>query len=401
MRKTLITSSVFFALFIYGLFLSQYHFSIVKDELETKNAPGLYDYRGTTHVHSDHGLGSGTYAEVIDAAQETHQDFLFFTDLNPFQRDLSPSGYHRQTLVAVAAQYSYLDSRVLLYDVINRHPVETLGQAQVLLVDLLSQSGPDADHDLIVLAHPFKRGYEWSGNYPTGLDGIEVINLKSVWQRAWASSKASFIWSLFMYPFNSQLALVRLYEEPQDEIQLWDRLNAQRKTWGFVGSDASAKTGAPDNLAIKFPSYQVSFGLVSNHVLLRSELTGEYERDRRKIFDALNQGQFYMALDILGNTKGFNTYLLDGDKTFPMGSQVKYAPGLKISAHLPQKPQVPFEVVFLKDGERIMSSDSADTELDIHAPGVYRVQVRVIPTLPLPDGRRWISWIYSNPFFVR
>ncbi len=32
--------------------------------------------------------------------------------------------------------------------------------------------------------------------------------------------------------------------------------------------------------------------------------------------------------------------------------------------------------------------------------GVYRVIARVFPTLTLPDGQRWITWIYSNPFYV-
>jgi hypothetical protein len=37
----------------------------------------------------------------------------------------------------------------------------------------------------------------------------------------------------------------------------------------------------------------------------------------------------------------------------------------------------------------------------ITTPGVYRLEVRVIPLLPLPDAKKWIGWIYTNPFFVK
>ncbi|MCM2283121.1 MAG: hypothetical protein NDI61_14860, partial [Bdellovibrionaceae bacterium] len=265
---------------------------------------------------------------------------------------------------------------------------------------LLSQSGRDANQDLLILAHPFKTGYKWENQFPSGLDGIEVINLKSIWQQAWQHSKASFAWSLLIYPFNSQLAFLRMYAEPRDELRLWDQLNQQQKAIGFAGAEATAKTASLGNAFLKFPSYTVSFNLVTNHVLLTSELTGEPKSDRRKLFEALHSGQFYMSLDILGNPKGFSAYIEDGEKHHPLGSKVKFKPGLRLRVRLPQKPRSPFEIAFIKNGELIASSNSSETDLEIHDRGVYRTIVRVIPTLPLPDGKRWITWIYANPFYV-
>jgi hypothetical protein len=336
----------------------------------------------------------------IDTQNPARLDFLIFTDVNVFNPSQDIEGYHRKLLVMMGGSYSYLDSRILTYDLHSRHQLESLGQTQVLLADLLSQTGPDAAEDLLVLAHPFKSGFSWTGPYPTGLDGLEVINLKSVWQKAWAGSKPSFFWSLLVYPFNAQLALLRLYAEPKDELRLWDQLNTRQKTIGFVGNDASAKTGSIGNFYFRFPAYSVSFGLVSNHVLLRSELTGEPDSDRRKLFDALNTGQFYMSLDLLGNPKGFSAYIEEGEKIYPMGSRVKFKNGMRLKVRLPQKPRAPFETAFLKDGEHVMSSSSRETTYVIQSPGVYRAVVRVIPTFPLPDGKRWVSWIYTNPFFI-
>ena len=399
MRKTLIASFLFFAFFCYGLVLSQSSISALPDQLEPVNHPGYYDYRGVTNTHTNRGYGSGSAQDLIDAAQNIGLDFLFITDLNIFGESTVTEGYHRQLLLLSGAEYSYLESRLFLYDLTKRHKIESIGQAQVLLADLLSQSGPDADQDLIILAHPYKPGFSWSGPYPTGLDGIELINLKSIWQKAWINSKISFLWSVLIYPFNQRLALLRLYDEPQQEINLWDQLLTQQKTVAMVGADATSKAGPVGNFYLRFPSYETSFSLVSNHVLLRSELTGEVDSDRRKILKAFSDGQFYMSLDVLGNPKGFVAYTQDHDRFLPLGSKVKWSKGVKIIAHLPAKPKTPYEIAVFKDGEHIKSFNSVDATFEVPGPGVYRIVVRIFTTLTLPDGYRWISWIYANPFY--
>ncbi|HVK61631.1 MAG TPA: hypothetical protein VM432_08780 [Bdellovibrionales bacterium] len=400
MRKTLIASGLFFLLFFYGLILSQSQFAVISEELEPKNPEMFYDYKGVSNVHTARGLGSGSYEDIIEAALETNLDFIAFTDLNPFVGPPVPEGYHRDLLVIKGAEYSYLDARLLVFDVDNRHSFETLGQTQTLLADLLSQSGPEADKDLILLAHPTKPGYEWSEQFPSGLDGIEVINLKSIWRQAWENSKFSFIWSTMVYPFNSPLALIRLYEEPQTELSMWDSLSLKRHTVGIAGSDATAKTSPVSGEFLRFPSYQTSFSMLSNHVLLRSELTGEAAGDTKKILGALSSGNFYMSLDVLGDPKGFVAYIRDDEKIYPMGSRVKWVKGMKMIVKLPQKPNTPFEAAFLKDGQHVMSSNSVDTEYIINGPGVYRVTVRVFLSLTLPDGNRWYTWLYTNPFYL-
>jgi hypothetical protein len=400
LRKILITSLIFFTLFFYGLILSQLNISAIPEELEPANHPGFYDYRGVTNVHTELGIGGGSSQEVIVAAQEAGLDYIFITDLNVFKRQPNIEGYHRKLLAMTAAEYSYLDSRIITYDPRRRNSVESLGQAQVQLADLLSQSGSDADQDLIIMAHPDRASYSWSATYPSGLDGFEIINLKWIWQHAWDESKGSFLWSALIYPFNSQLALLRLYKEPHDELTLWDRLSSQKPFIGMSGSDATSKAIPYGTIRWKFPSYQTFFSLASNHVLLRSELTGEAESDRRKILSGFSSGQFYMCLDMLGNPKGFAAYLLNGDKISSMGSKAKWTPGMKLVVKLPQKPKVPFEIAFLKDGQHIMSSNSLETKYELHGPGVYRVVVRFVVPLTLLDGHRWISWIYTNPFYV-
>jgi hypothetical protein len=153
---------------------------------------------------------------------------------------------------------------------------------------------------------------------------------------------------------------------------------------------------------VAFPSYTTLFGLVTNHVLLNSELTGQASSDRAKIMAALRQGQFYMSLDTLANPKGFNSFMTTKNgHVISMGSDVEMEDSLELTVDLPHTPTVPFEIIIYRNGERILSASSRTTKLPIRSPGVYRVAVRVNPTLPLPDGRKWIPWIFTNPFYVK
>ncbi len=398
----ILTGAIFFYL-IYGLYIANYDVRVFREDLVAEPPRGYFDYRGVTNVHTNMSSGSGDITRVIEAAQTTGLDFLSITDLNVFDKPSSFAGYHSNLLVMMDGEYSYLNTRLLNIGASTSRHLQGVGRSQVLFADLLSQTKKDNDVGLLILAHPLKPKYGWSGAYPPGLDGIEVINLKSVWQESWTKNKFSFLLSLIVYPFHEQLALLRLFEAPDDELKLWDELNQTRPAIGIAGADADAKLiigGA--NSFLKFPTYETLFSLVRNHVLLRSELTGNAATDFEKLSGALRQGQLYMSLDILGNPKGFNAILKNkrGQVTM-MGGKTEFEEGMTLEVALPQKPDVPFDTVIYKNGERMMTSNSQVTNYFLNGPGVYRVMVRVIPTMPIPDGKKWIPWIYTNPFYVR
>jgi len=386
--------------FSYGLFLSQYQLSILLPELKPDHPVGYFDYKGVTHAHTNLSTGSKMPRQVIKGAQSSKLDFLFFTDLNQFEKSYEIEGYHEKVLVSVAGEYSYLDSRLLFYDREKRHRFDGLGQSQVFFANLSSQN--EKTPDLFWMAHPLKKGHTWAGRYPGSLDGIEIINLKTIWQKAWSKNHFSFFWSFLIFPFSSRLALLRLYENPIEEIALWDKLNQRWPTAGFVGNDTTARAVSLFGHQFLFPSYSASFDFSTNHVLLKSELTGVAEHDRTKIFQALKKGQFYLSLDILADPKGFVAEIISPTTatSYPMGSSLPFSKGLNLVIKLPQQPQVPFEIAAFRNGHHVMSSNSPETSMEIHSPGVYRVVVRVIPTFPLPDGKKWVPWIYSNPFYV-
>lgn len=400
-RILLSLSFVLLAYFCYGLYISQSTITILAPGIKRENPPGLYDYRGAINVQTDLSSGSAHATHVIDEARRAGLDFLILTDINLFEQAESFNGYHDNLLVMSEAEYSFLDSRVM---VVNDEPVRmqrSAGDVNVFLTDLLSQNKRANREALAILAYPFIGGQQtWTGAYPPGLHGLEVLNPKSIGMRAYHRSKLDVLWSFLSYPFNSRYAFLRLFREPNDEILVWDKLSEQREFFGFAGADASSRAVPLANMFVRFPGYQKSLEIVSNHILLNSELTGSFAKDRQKIFAALKQGRFYFAIDLLGDPRGFAATVLDREKTFMMGSRIPFNPGMRLQARLGQEPQEFYEILLYRNGQRELVSNQSELQYEIKAPGTYRIVVRVIPLLPLPDAKKWITWIYSNPFFV-
>ncbi len=386
--------------FVYGFYLSQSNLTVIPANSKRELTTGYYDYRGVTNVRTSLSNGSSTPLEVIDEAKLAGLDFLFLTDINQFGQTTSINGYSGNLLVSEEGEYSFLDSRLLFYDLSTGHKPTDSGEAQVYFTDLLSKKFSEDNETLVVLAHPFRQGPTWTGPYPSGLDGIEILNPKAISADAWNRSKLNVLWSFAIYPFNPRYAFLRLFREPTDEIGLWDQLSQTRPTLGFSGADASARAVPWANALLKFPSYETSFGITHDHVLLNSELTGNYAKDRQKIFTAIQKGHFYMSLDLLGDPQGFIATIDDRDKSHLMGSHVKFNKNLKLKVRLPTEPTDFYEIVLFKNGEREATSNEIELNHSLTGPGVYRVIVRVSPFLPFPEGKKWITWIYTNNFYV-
>lgn len=402
MKNSLILLAAFICFcLIYVTYVSRFELNIFPPTLEAGNPRGYYDYSGVINVHTSQSTGSRTFEEILSQANNSNVDFIVFTDLNQLKLPKELQGYHGRLLVFIDGEFSYLNSRLLLLGSHLSTHIPSIGQLQAQLADRLTQE-PDVKKDgLLVLAHPFKYSYQMNFPHPEGLDGIEIINLRSIWQQSWFNSKFSFLWTLLIYPFHPQWALVRLFEYPEREIDLWDQLNKKRKTLAFAGTDAQGEIKIANNYYFPFPSYSTLFSVVRNHVLLNSELTGDEKSDRQKVFGALESGRSYLSLDMLANPKGFLAQIEDAQgKIYPMGSQLQWQGGQSFVVHLPQKPIVPFDVMIFKDGKKMMISNSKETRYQIPGPGIYRALVRVIPTFPIPDGKKWVPWIFTNSFYL-
>lgn len=383
---------------IYGFYISQIDLTVINPKLRDNINSIYYDYKGIINVHTDQSLGSSSALQIIKSARNAKLDFMIFTDLNNFNETNLIEGYFEETLIMSGAKISYLDSRFIVIPFTKGQLGANLGDAQVRLADLLSQ--PKTKDYLIILAHPFNSGFNWNGPLPQGIDGFEIVNLKSLAQKAFQVSSVSPIWSLFIYPFNSALSFTRLFNEPTDELNLFDSATSQTPVSGFAGAEASARAIPTSNVLIKFPSYQKTFEIFANHVWVKSELTGNLKTDKNKILGALKQGNFYIAFDMIGDPKGFVATIEDRGKFYLPGTSMKLNRHLKLRVSLPESPKFFFEIVIYRNGDRYQTFNQKNIDLEISQPGTYRIQVRVSPYFPLPDATKWITWIYTNAFFI-
>lgn len=401
MRSIVVGTFFVLLFFVYGFYVSQSDIQIIPPEIEQENPPGFYDYKGIANVQTNLSQGSSTPTEVAAEALKTDLDFLILTDVNLMQEHQSLNSYFGKLLVMSEAEYTFLDSRVLFISDTGAHGFTSAGDINLFMTDILSQPPTLSRDGIAIHAHPFDRGNPtWTGAYPTGLQGLEILNPKSMAAKAFANSKLDVLWSSLFYFFDSRYAFLRLFREPLEELALWDKIGEERPFYGFAGANASARAIPLADYLIKFPSYQKSLEVVANHIILPSELTGNYQKDRAKIVKALKSGQFYFSVDLLGNPKGFNTLVLDGEKNYLMGSKIPFKPGLKLQARIGRAPEAFYEMVLIKNGQREKTVNVPNLEFEIKEPGTYRIIVRVSPVFPLPDAKKWITWIYSNPFFV-
>ena len=401
MRKLFLACSfILIGFFFYGLYLASYTINIYEKNVTEMEHHLFHDYKGVTHVVSSFSKGSSTPKSILLEAGKSNLDFLFFTDLNLIDKPYNINGYHGDVFTFSNQKLSYLDAHILIYSKNPHFYFNSLSAANAQLAQHFSEPKTEDRNYLTVLAHPFKYNHQWTGEYPKGLDGIEVINLRHLWQEVWLRDKKTFLWSILTYPFNPNISLLRLITDPKREIELWDFLNKQSPTLGFLGNETTARIFKILGLNFTFPSYSKSFSFASNHILIPSELTGHVETDRNKLFNSIKNGHFYFAFDTIGNSKGFASYIKNNAGTHLMGSKVNLKDNSVLHIDLPEKITVPYIVEVFKDGILFFKSNKIKTSVDISKPGVYRVRVKVQPKLPLPDDGKWFGWIYTNPFFV-
>lgn len=401
MRKFFLFISFFVLIyFTYGFYLATYNINIFEKNTQSEEHELFHDYRGVSHVVTSYSKGSATPTGILLEAASAEIDFLFFTDLNLINRPYNISGYHGNVFTFSNQKVSYLDSHILIYSQNPDFYFDSMTSANAQLNQHFEESSENRNF-LAVLAHPFKRGHSWTGNFPPGLDGIEVVNMRHTWQDVWFRERLYFIWSIITYPFNPEVALLRLIRDPKQELQLWDHLNRSSRTLGFLGNQTTAKIFNVLGQNFTFPSYEKSFKFASNHILLASELTGHIDSDRKKIFQAIEKGHFYFAFDSIGSPKGFAAYVKEDGKNRLMGENIKFKAGLDISVDLPAGLDVPFRIEVFKNGVLYSQSEKVNSKFPIDGKGVYRVVIKILPRLPLPDDRTWFGWIYTNPFFIQ
>jgi len=343
------------------------------------------------HMHTVYSDGTGTHAELAEAALNQNVDVLLVTDHNIWVQGVD--GYHRRgkkRVMILACEEIHDQDRDpqknhLLVFGADRE-MATLADDPQGLIDAVRQAG-----GLSFIAHPvdpalpaYGQGdISWVDWDVRGFTGIELWNgfseLKAIAKGRWDT--------LFYVFFPEAIGRGPLPET----LQRWDGLlTAGQRVVAIGGSDAHANRMALGPLHRTIFPYEFHFSAVNTHLLAPEPLNGNLKHDRKLVLEGLSAGHCYVGYDLPASTRGFRFSAQGKDRTAILGDNLACQGAITLQAKVP----TPAEIHLLKNGEVI---ETARGEALVHIttdPGVYRVEVfkRYL-------GRRR-GWIFSNPIYL-
>ncbi len=326
------------------------------------------DYKGVVHVHSFlGGHSSGTFAEIISAAQANQLQFVIMTEHTEKDFDtaaMTLSGTHGGVLF------------------INGNETNTPNGDRLLVL-------PD---DVLIAAYP----EQFKSLDTPNLKGVEVYNVfTNAKQINPVVAFFDVLWSQRSYP---ELIFALYLQRPDENLKKWDQALARSRLTATAGNDAHANIGVSlkDSsgktlLGIQLDPYETSFRLVRLHVLLEQNKP----LDAPGFLEAVKAGHCFIGFDFLGDPSGFTFEAENSGERKIQGDEIS----LKPETRLRVQTAVSSRVVLLKDGAVFLDESGISAkELPITERGVYRVEV-YLPQLGNLVAQK--PWIISNPIYVR
>lgn len=332
----------------------------LNSERHAPEQTGFAEYKGVVHVHSFlGGHSTGTFSEIITAAQTNQLQFVIMTEHTEKEFDTAA-----MTLQGVHGGVLF----------INGNEVSASNGDRTLALP----------GDLAIVAYP-EQFQDWN---TSGLDGVEVYNVFTNARRI--NPIVAFfdvLWSKRSYP---DLIFALYLTRPDAALQKWDGALTRCKLTATAGNDAHANIGVSLNdgsgktlLGIQLDPYEVSFRLVRLHVLLEQNRP----LDATSLLDAIHAGHCFIGFDFLGDTTGFS---FRADNAI-QGDEIQLTGKTRLHVRSP----ISGRIVIFKDGA-VFSDESGISSKDVTITerGVYRTEVYLPQLGNLP-------WILSNPIYVR
>lgn len=317
---------------------------------------------GALHIHTDYSDGQVTLTDTIRAAQDAGLDFIAITDHNTLE-PRHAEGYHDHLLVQVDVEItpSSFGDHLLAFGLPEYNDQHTRPRRD--FVREVTAAGGFA-----WVPHPVGFYYPWLGIWNTRwrdwsrhIGGLDL----STYLVEWVGR---------LRPWNA-LRMLRggalpTFEPTPQVLEIWDHLNAQRPTVGFIGIDAHYRSRFGNWL--HSPVYEQLFG-THNVLVWTPPPTGDAGRDLADLRAALKQGRF---VNIFANVaeRGIVRYERDGSR---------------LSLVAPDRDGMTIQV--LRDGQPLVRCEGSRWQQDVDRPGIYRAEIR-------QNGR---LWALTNPIRVQ
>jgi hypothetical protein len=320
------------------------------------------------HVHSFlGGHSTGTFAEIISAAQANHLQFVIMTE-------------HAEKDFDTAAMTLQGTHGGVLF--INGNEVSAANGDRLLVLP--------GEISLVAYPEEFK-------NWDTaGLDGVEIYNVFTNSKRI--NPVVAFFDVLWSQRSYRDLIFALYLERPVESLKKWDGALARARLTAIAGNDAHANIGVSlkDSsgktlLGIQLDPYETSFRLVRVHALIEQDKLF----DATSVLDAVRAGHCFVGFDFLGDSSGFSFAAENPGEKKIQGDEI----ALEKETRLLVRTPVSSRIVLFKNGVVFLDESGVTSkEVLITERGVYRVEV-YLPQLGNLVATK--PWIISNPIYVR
>jgi hypothetical protein len=348
------------------------------------------DYKGVIHVHTAIGGHSTSgFDELIDGATKNNLDFVVMTEHTAALYDTSAltlQGNVGGVLFVGGQEVETATDRFLLLT----GSAEAGRANKISTTDFLQSI--HAQNKLAFITYPEKHK-TWNVDF----DGIEVFSLHTN-----AKKMNPFfvlldaIWSYYSYP---ELVLAKYFQRPDENLQRFDEVAAQRKSTLFAGTDAHSNIGfhlfgddaGNKIINLKIDRFETIFRAMRNHVLLEKDkpLTQE------NLLQALKGGHCFVGLDALSDTNGFSFTAENGIESRIMGDEITLTENLNLKVSATQIARF----IIFKNGEKIHEETGvAQINFPTKEKGTFRIEV-YLDSLGEPFDK--MPWIISNPIYIR
>jgi hypothetical protein len=346
---------------------------------------------GVIHVHTKASDGSGTVAEVMDAAEKDNLSFIAITDHNVAmtESDLAedpPSlpiisgvelGTNAGHFLALGIPASWI-------------PPKTNDDRQLL-------AAARAVGAFRILAHPFHPRTPWTDWKTSDFDGMEIWNEDAAWRQ---NNFFDLLDALLLYGVNDQLSLVRLASTPEDNFAKWDELLNQRPVAGICAADTHARLRLGLGPDLRFPGYVPSLKVAREHVLMSPDAGGGNPAvaSAAELVGALKSGHSYCGLDSLYPADGFSFRVTSDHGAGGPGDVLPWTGSARLQISAPSGSSLPLIKIF-RDGRKIDEQQSRSIDEPITGPGHYRTEV-FLRQPGVSGWGRWTLWVFTNPVYV-
>jgi hypothetical protein len=333
---------------------------------------------GAFHVHTNRSPdSSGTIEEAVAAAGRAGLQFVVATEHGDGTRAPLPPAYRSGILWIDGVEISTGDGHYATFGM-RQSPFPLAGDARDVAEDVARLGGTG------VAAHgdSLKSEAQWK-DWTAPIDGLEWLNLDSVWREAGPLRLAR---AAFTYWVRPSAALASMASRPVASLAHLDTIAADRRIITLAATDAHGRV---------VPSYDACFGAFSTRVELDRPFTGDALADARALVDALRAGHHYTSIDALARPALFEFSARSGGVDATEGDRLAAGQSVAFDIRVEGAPDA--HAVLLRNGVALQESRASTWR---HETDGRRAEYRVEVTLPGSPGQHPLPWLLSNPIFV-